>query len=99
MISIVGMFLRESNKQAHNTVDSTRTAIIQAEANTSKEQVTNACGRFQSHVEAMLKAGGGQIQYLAGEGTEFGVIENLAKWNLVMQNTPHGPFHELVSRL
>ncbi|QQP50579.1 Uncharacterized protein FKW44_011619, partial [Caligus rogercresseyi] len=53
-----GVLERDTNKRAHNTVDSLKAAIIQAVANLSREQVAHAVGRFRHRVEAFIVKGG-----------------------------------------
>ncbi|QQP54865.1 Uncharacterized protein FKW44_007845, partial [Caligus rogercresseyi] len=53
-----GVLERDTNKRAHNTVDSLKAAIIQAVANLSREQVAHAVGRFRHRVEAVIVKGG-----------------------------------------
>ncbi|QQP50039.1 Uncharacterized protein FKW44_010905 [Caligus rogercresseyi] len=49
-----GVLERDTNKRAHNTVDSLKAAIIQAVANLSREQMAHAVGRFRHRVEALI---------------------------------------------
>ncbi len=53
-----GVLERESNKCAHNTVDSLRATIIEAVTNMDKESLINACIRFWARLKAMAEAGG-----------------------------------------
>jgi len=57
-----GILERESNKHAHNTVDSLRTAILEAVANMDKEFLIKACARFRARLEAVVEAGGGWFE-------------------------------------
>ncbi|QQP41715.1 Transposable element tcb1 transposase [Caligus rogercresseyi] len=57
-----GVLERDTNKRAHNTVDSLKAAIIQAVANLSREQVAHAVGRFRHRVEAVIVKGGSWIE-------------------------------------
>ncbi|QQP38685.1 Transposable element tcb1 transposase [Caligus rogercresseyi] len=49
-----GVLERDTNKRAHNTVDSLKAAIIQA--------VAHAVGRFRHRVEAVIVKGGSWIE-------------------------------------
>ncbi|QQP37983.1 Transposable element tcb2 transposase [Caligus rogercresseyi] len=57
-----GVLERDTNKRAHNTVDSLKAAIIQAVANLSSEQVAHVVGRFRHRVEAVIVKGGSWIE-------------------------------------
>ncbi|QQP52196.1 Uncharacterized protein FKW44_004259 [Caligus rogercresseyi] len=57
-----GVLERDTNKRAHNTVDSLKADIIQAVANLSREQVAHAVGRFRHRVEAVIVKGGSWIE-------------------------------------
>ncbi|QQP54834.1 Uncharacterized protein FKW44_007801 [Caligus rogercresseyi] len=57
-----GVLERDTNKRAHNTVDSLKAAIIQAVANLSRDQVAHAVGRFRHRVEAVIVKGGSWIE-------------------------------------
>ncbi|QQP53811.1 Uncharacterized protein FKW44_006424 [Caligus rogercresseyi] len=57
-----GVLERDTNKRAHNTVDSLKAAIIQAVANLSREQVAHAVGRFRHREEAVIVKGGSWIE-------------------------------------
>ncbi|QQP31415.1 Uncharacterized protein FKW44_025018 [Caligus rogercresseyi] len=57
-----GVLERDTNKRAHNSVDSLKAAIIQAVANLSREQVAHAVGRFRRRVEAVIVKGGSWIE-------------------------------------
>ncbi|QQP54334.1 Uncharacterized protein FKW44_007139 [Caligus rogercresseyi] len=61
-VLLVGVLERDTNKRAHNTVDSLKAAIIQAVANLSREQVAHAVGRFRHRVEAVIVKGGSWIE-------------------------------------
>ena len=58
-----GASWRESNKRAHNTVDSLRAAILEAVANMDKEFLIKACIRFRARLEAVVKAGSGWFEF------------------------------------
>ncbi|QQP38684.1 Transposable element tcb1 transposase [Caligus rogercresseyi] len=57
-----GVLERDTNKRAHNTVDSLKAVIIQAVTNLSREQVAHAVGRFRHRVEAVIVKGGSWIE-------------------------------------
>lgn len=57
-----GVIERESNKRAHNSVDSLRAAIVDVCANTDRQHLINACNRFRSRIEAVIEADGGHFE-------------------------------------
>ena len=57
-----GVVERETNKHPHNTLDSVRQSITDVMTNMDKVQVTKACNRFRSRIEAVIAADGGFIE-------------------------------------
>lgn len=57
-----GVIERQSNKRAHNSVDSLRAAIVDTCTNMSRDQLVKACNRFRARVEAVITAEGSWIE-------------------------------------
>lgn len=57
-----GVLQRQSNKCAHDTVDSLRAAINDAVNNINKDHVRSACEQFRSRVESVIDNGGGWFE-------------------------------------
>lgn len=57
-----GVIERESNKRAHNSIDSLRASIIDVCRNTDRQHLANACNRFRSRIEAVIESGGGHFE-------------------------------------
>lgn len=57
-----GVLQRQTNRCAHDSVDSLRTAIIDAISNINKDHVRIACEQFRSRVEAVVDNSGGWIE-------------------------------------
>ncbi|QQP54566.1 Uncharacterized protein FKW44_007436 [Caligus rogercresseyi] len=57
-----GMVENKTNKQAHNTLDSLRAAIVEEFANMKKDVVSKTCGRFRHRFEMVVVADGGYIE-------------------------------------
>ncbi|QQP51450.1 Uncharacterized protein FKW44_012823 [Caligus rogercresseyi] len=57
-----GMVENKTNKHAHSTLDSLRSAIVEKFANMKKDVVAKACGRFRHRLEMVVAAGGGYIE-------------------------------------
>lgn len=56
-----GVVERETNKHPHNNLDSLRQSITDVMTNMDRNQVTKACRRFRSRIEAVVDANGGFI--------------------------------------
>ncbi|QQP58045.1 Uncharacterized protein FKW44_003235 [Caligus rogercresseyi] len=57
-----GMVENNTNKHAHNTLDSLRATNVEEFANMKKDVVAKACGRFRHRLEMVVAADGGYIK-------------------------------------
>jgi DDE superfamily endonuclease len=57
-----GIVERDTNKHAHSTIDSLKTAIKDTVADINKDHVIRACSRFRGRIEAVIKAKGDFIE-------------------------------------
>ena len=57
-----GVVERQSNKRAHNTVDSLRATIVNTCMNMNRDHLKSACERFRTRVEKVIEAKGGWIE-------------------------------------